>query len=71
MKTVNLKDLHHFVQNKGGNIMAIVIGYQGVGKSTMCRKHNDCIDLESSSFGLKMKIIILRDGRTGLIYMAI
>ena len=33
--------------------MAIVIGYQGVGKSTMCRKHNDCIDLESSSFWFK------------------
>ena len=33
--------------------MAIVIGYQGVGKSTMCKKHNDCIDLESSSFWFK------------------
>lgn len=35
--------------------MGIVIGYQGVGKSTMCRKHNDCIDLESSSFWFKDK----------------
>lgn len=33
--------------------MGIVIGYQGVGKSIMCRKHNDCIDLESSSFWFK------------------
>lgn len=33
--------------------MAIVIGYQGVGKSTMCAKYNDCIDLESSSFWFK------------------
>lgn len=33
--------------------MAIVIGYQGVGKSTMCRKYADCVDLESSSFWFK------------------
>lgn len=28
----------------------IIIGYQGVGKSTYCRSHEDSIDLESSNF---------------------
>lgn len=33
--------------------MAIIIGYQGIGKSTMCKKNSDCVDLESSNFWFK------------------
>jgi len=28
----------------------IYVGYQGIGKSTLCRKHGECVDLESSVF---------------------
>ena len=28
----------------------IIVGYQGIGKSTLCQHRENCIDLESSCF---------------------
>lgn len=33
----------------------IIIGYQGIGKSSLCKKNNNFIDLESSSFWIPAK----------------
>ena len=30
----------------------IIIGYQGIGKSTLCARKTNCIDLESSQFNI-------------------
>lgn len=44
----------------------ILIGYQGVGKTTMCKKHKSCIDLDSSLF--KFDSLLRRDPRWYVTY---
>lgn len=44
----------------------ILIGYQGVGKTTMCKKHKSCIDLDSSLF--KIDSSLRRDPRWYVTY---
>ena len=35
----------------------IIIGYQGIGKSTLANKDDKFIDLESGSFGLQIQMV--------------
>ena len=44
----------------------ILIGYQGIGKTTMCKKHKSCIDLDSSLF--KFDSTLRRDPRWYVTY---
>lgn len=39
----------------------IITGYQGIGKSTLAKRRQDIIDLESSFFGNLMKMVIKQD----------
>lgn len=48
------------------NAGMILIGYQGVGKTTMCKKHKSCIDLDSSLF--KFDSNLRRDPRWYVTY---
>lgn len=45
-------DRGYFNVNKHKRGGAIVLGYPGVGKTTIAQRHEDCIDLESSDFNL-------------------
>ena len=48
----------------------IVIGYQGIGKSTLVKEHNSCIDFESSNFKINgMQYQIISEGYRTIAYL--